>query len=350
MGTTMRKILLSLWLLVPWGLHADDAKPLFDAINSNELAAVVTLLKSGADVNARKVDYMNATPLMMAMGKNNLEMTRVLVEAGADVNLIDENGDPAINWAAYYGLTQQVTLLLGYGASTQMVGHGNTIEIAMRRGHQELVKVLAQHDGVAVELTPAVSDLQDAIDAGDSQAVEQAISNGAPANGMDETGRPLIARAARTGSVEIVLLLKDNGADIDAMDAIGFTPLMEVARKGDTRMAAVLIKADANPKHVAFKRGLSFTPLHQAAVGGNLEILGLLLNANAGIDSVDSIGNTPAMWSLYEGNLDFCLAVLEAGSDPSIKNESNMSLASTAREYQVKRIITWLDENGQEES
>jgi len=287
---------------------------------------------------------------MMAMGKNNLEMTRVLVEAGADVNLIDENGDPAINWAAYYGLTQQVTLLLEYGASTQMVGHGNTIEIAMRRGHQELVKVLAQHDGVAVELTPAVSDLQDAIDAGDSQAVEQAISNGAPANGMDETGRPLIARAARTGSVEIVLLLKDNGADIGAMDAIGFTPLMEVARKGDTRMAAVLIKAGANPKHVAFKRGLSFTPLHQAAVGGNLEILGLLLNANAGIDSVDSIGNTPAMWSLYEGNLDFCLAVLEAGSDPSIKNVSNMSLASTAREYQVKRIITWLDENGQEES
>ena len=32
----MKSICLSLWLLVPWGLYADETKPLFDAVNGNE--------------------------------------------------------------------------------------------------------------------------------------------------------------------------------------------------------------------------------------------------------------------------------------------------------------------------
>ena len=153
---------------------------------------------------------------------------------------------------------------------------------------------MAQHDGIAEDLPPAAIDLQ---------------------------------------------------AAIDAEDHIGFTPLMEVARVGDVKTMSMLLDVGADPNHTSFKRGLSFTPLHQAAVGGEVEALWVLLNADAKIDPVDSIGNTPAMWALFEGKLDFCLAALNAGSEPNIKNESGMSLASAAREYKVKEVVAWMDDN-----
>lgn len=341
----MQKTWLCALLLWSLGIYAAGTNSLFDAINAGDLATVVSLLESGADVNARDADYMNATPLMVAMGKNDLELTELLLEAGADINAIDENGDPAINWAAYYGLTDQVKLLLDHGASAQLVGHGNALDIAMRRGHQELVLALVENQGFATGLTAAALELQAAIDDGDIQAAEGAISRGAEAQGLDETGRPFIARAARNGNVEMVLLLKANGAKIDAQDPIGFTPLMEVAREGNVVTSEILLQEGADPNHVAFKRGLSFTPLHQAAVGGHVTVLAALLNADAQLDRVDSMGNTAAMWALFEGKTVACLALLEAGANPNIRNESDMSLASVAREYQVNDVVAWLDAN-----
>ncbi|MCP4044504.1 MAG: hypothetical protein GY732_00765, partial [Gammaproteobacteria bacterium] len=296
------RILVLIGVMLFVSLSPAAAPPsLIDAIRSNQPEQVGEALSHGADVNQRYPDNMNATPLMVAVAKNNPEITRMLLAAGADVNAIDENGDPAINWAAYYGLISQVEIFIEHGADTHLVGHGDSLDIAMRRGHQDLVVLLVTQRGTLNRLSVTEGELQSAIDGKDIDAASRAIAQGAGAASMDETGRPLIARAARTGSVEMVLLLKESGAQLDAADPIGFTALMEAARLGDAHMAEALLKEGANPNHKAHKRGLSFTPVHQVAVGGDLGTLEVFKKYHASLDARDSLGNTPALWALYEG-------------------------------------------------
>jgi ankyrin repeat protein len=341
----MKKYGLFILMLLSSGLLADNKQPLFDAINANDLTAVKTALETGVDVNKHYPDYMNATPLMVATTKNNLHLTEALISAGAEIDAVDENGDPAINWAAYYGFSQQVSLLLKHGASISLVGHGNALDVAMRRGHQELVLLLVTHAGTGQEMSAANMRLQTAIDEKSITSATTALESSADANGSDDTGRPLITRATRLGSVEMVLLLIAHGANVDALDPIGFTPLMEAARLGDASISEVLLKQGANPNHTAFKKGLSFTPMHQVAVGGSLEVLDVLLNVDALIDPLDSMGTTPAIWALFEGKKDLCLKFLNSGANPELKNEDDMSIASVARQYDVKEIVSWLDAN-----
>jgi ankyrin repeat protein len=49
-------------------------------------------------------------------------------------------------------------------------------------------------------------------------------------NGRDEFNRPLIAMAARQGQPNVLKLLIQAGAALDAEDTIGYTALMEAAR------------------------------------------------------------------------------------------------------------------------
>jgi ankyrin repeat protein len=59
--------------------------------------------------------------------------------------------------------------------------------------------------------------------------------------------RPLHSAAANR-DVECCRLLLDAGADVNAMQADGFTPLMEAAQAGDLTLARLLLDAGADPK------------------------------------------------------------------------------------------------------
>ena len=63
----------------------DGLTPLMRASGTGQLEEVRSLLKAGADVNA-KLDSLGLTALMMAAGAGHLEVVKVLLEAGADPN------------------------------------------------------------------------------------------------------------------------------------------------------------------------------------------------------------------------------------------------------------------------
>jgi len=168
---------------------------------------------------------------MLAVNNRDLAMTQLLLESGAKVNLVDSNGDPALNWACFYGDLAAVQLLLQHGADATPVGHGNALEVAMRRGHQPLVERLVDH--LKLRLVPAAADqrLIAAIDTGDAAAAKAALAAGANANALDAAGRPLLARA---------------GAKLDARDSEQATPLLW-AINGDAAAAQVLVELGADP-------------------------------------------------------------------------------------------------------
>lgn len=163
-------------------------------------------------------------------------------------------------------------------------------------------------DVAAVEaLLDGGADL-DAVDTRGYGALTLAIAGGHPAvvrallargaSAAIATESPLIA-AARDGATDLVALLLDHGAPIEARDHLGRGPLYWAAYQGHRATVELLLDRGAD-LHARDLRG--DTALHGAA--GNVvdpAVLQLLIARGARIDVVDDIGFTPLDVAEREG-------------------------------------------------
>ena len=94
------------------------------------------------------------------------------------------------------------------------------------------------------------------------------------------------------GNLEIVKLLLDSGADINAVSKNGFsaTPLQGAAAFKKIDLAQLLIVRGAN---VNCRGQEGVTPLHEVAGNGELEFAKLLLEHGANLNAKDDHGKTP---------------------------------------------------------
>ena len=121
--------------------------------------------------------------------------------------------------------------------------------------------------------------------------------------------------AAAEGDVSSVVLLLDHGADLEAMDDKGRTPLHEAVEfNTDPAVAAVLLDHGAN---IEARADEGITPLHRAAEN-NVEpaVAALLLDQGADIAARDNYGATP-LHRAAENNVEPAVAalLLDRGAD-----------------------------------
>ena len=96
----------------------------------------------------------------------------------------------------------------------------------------------------------------------DLKAIERLLKEGANANTQDVLSMRPIIHAARNGSVEIVRMLLENGADPN-VKCEGFTPLGIAALNGYRHVTDLLIRAGAR---LDTKGDNGFTPLMNASL------------------------------------------------------------------------------------
>ena len=190
-------------------------------------------------------------------------------------------------------------LLLTTIAAVVLVGCGPSMSIhdAAKDGNIEVVK---QHlaAGADVELkcvNCGDTILGHAVSGGHIEIVELLVSKGADLNAKDMIGMTPLHYVASGGHKEIVELLIANGADVNAKDEYGLTPLHNAADKGRKEVADLLIAKGANVNAVGDLFG--GTPLHAAAFGDHKEIVELLIakgaDVNAKVASGFNKGMTP---------------------------------------------------------
>lgn len=171
----------------------------------------------------------------------------------------------------------------------------------------------------AAHATPADTMIK-AVKFDDVDTVRKLLAQGADPNMVDANGMPMLVLAAREKSEKVATLLADDPkTDLDKLDRAGENAMMLAALNGETALVKHLIDKDAEvnktgwtPLHYAATTGQDeivkllldhsayidaaspngTTPLMMAARGGNITTVKLLLDEGADLTLKNQLGLT----------------------------------------------------------
>ena len=134
----------------------------------------------------------------------------------------------------------------------------------------------------------------------------------------------------------ITKLLLDKGANVNATDREGRSPLHEAARKDRPKAAELLIDRNADPD-IKDKQGR--TPLHDAVLSSKTRITEILIEKGANPDIKDKQGRTPLHDAVLNSKTRITKVLIAKGANPDIKDKSGKSARQYAREQKQEKIL-----------
>jgi hypothetical protein len=153
-------------------------------------------------------------------------------------------------------------------------------------------------------------------------------------------GQTLLHGAAGAGRLAMVELLVQLGADPNAEDAGGHTPLYFVGnecRAGGGTVVRALAHAGADVNaNGGVKR---CTALHMAARRGSVEVAGALLDCGADIEARDSLGETPLRRAVNCAKGDVAALLVSRGADVHSRSRNGSTPLLAARKVAMREVL-----------
>lgn len=368
-------------LLLEYGADANEADfagetPLMLGARTGSAGIVRALLEHGAQVDAQEPHYRQ-TALMMGVRSGSPEVVALLLEAGADVNVRSEPGPvPEFRLPSQNAGSKGVGIVRGgwpdRGMRAPVGGAKTPLLYATRQGDLETVKLLVEagaylEQADANAVTPLLNTLLNATVASQRgrqpehlEIARYLIEQGADINAEDWYGQTPLWAAVELRNLDVPGATRDNGIDRDAALAL-ITELLERGADPNARTQ------EFPPEHRWITRlgSLSWvdftgqTPFLRAALAGDVTVMKLLLEYGADPNIPTFGGTTPLMaaaginWVVSQTFDEGPEALLEAvklahslGNDVNAVNSMGLTAVHGAANRGSDEIIRWLAENG----
>ena len=314
----------------------DGNQPLHLACHQDYKETVKFLFSQGADANA--VNKHGQTPLhAAARGKKDCpHLCKLLVQHGTKIDAVDKDGNQPLHFACIEGHTKTVELMLSHGADTNAATqHGHTALHTAAGGKKDcadLCKLLVQH-GTKIDAVDEDGNqpLHLACRQCYTETVQFMVSNGADTNAVNKHGlTPLHTAAGRKKDCpDLCQILLKHDAKVDEMDEDGNQPLHLACTQDHIETVKFLISqgADANAVN---KYGN--TPLHTAAVGKKdcPELCEVLLKHGARINAVNVDRNQPLHLACHQCYTETVQFMVSNGADTNAVNKHGLTPLHTA--------------------
>ena len=381
----------------------DRYTALHSAVIEGHSDVVQVLIDAGADIEAK--DYDRRSPLLVASALGNLGIVKMLFEAGAGVCVTHMDSDTCLTLAAHHGHTETVRYLAGLpevDINHKGKDRDTALHKAVYKGHSKMVQVLIDA-GADIEVTGDFgrSPLLVASTLGNLRIAKMLVKSDARVCVTDHDGDTCLTLAAHFGNTKtvrylaslpkvevnypardqytalhsavnqvhpgVVQVLIDAGADLDAKDLCGNSPLDHAIRGEDIVCVKMLVEAGAalseagkevksslllavhtatsSAEIVHYLVGLPQVDVHEVRDGssvlftavrwgchGDDEVVKVLIDAGAVIEAKDEEGQSPLLVASSRGSTPIVKVLVEAGAKVCVTdNEGDTCLICAVR-------------------
>jgi ankyrin repeat protein len=338
--------------------NATGETPLFMAVKTNSPPTIRTLLSNRANLDAR--DKQGNSLLHTAVRWNAVESAALLISSGIDINAHSLNGGTALHDAVVLGMAEIETMLIKEKANLEARDiDGNTPFMeAVRAGQLSSIERLASngadpstrnirgdtplHIAVSMERVDVVNML---LRTGASIHARNTNNRTPFQNSLNKSSRMVSTLLTRNrinvpddmgnsalhialyekASPEIIRVIINQGARVNAVDSSGKTPLRIAVDSDQLEMAKILADAGADPFITAIDNK---SPADIAFSKGENCVRALF--SGRAINAKDSSANTILHLAARSGTPETIRALIELGANKNLKNISSETPADIA--------------------
>ncbi|MCG8622940.1 MAG: ankyrin repeat domain-containing protein [Proteobacteria bacterium] len=317
---------------------ANGTTPYSYAVDAGEEDAARCLANFGANPNI--LNDSGFPLLFQAVLDQNATKVAILINSGADVNATDSNGLTALHWAGYVAVASNTaTSNFNVGINTHSTPHLHFLHL------------IAEANAFSVWRSNNDSDTS-------------------------------LQNNAREEALQIFDLLIDEGADVNAKDDNGITPLRIVVDGKDEEVAETLVIAGADSQirgednltiaELLFEKDnleggkilndiyegdndtatRITTPLHFAVSSGEVNVVEFLIKAEANVNIRDDDGITPLHLAVEKNDVVTTEILIKANAKVNIRDDDGFTplhLALIKNEAETAEILINEIRNSEEE-
>ena len=295
------------------------------------------LLEKGAVLN---IDHSGQTPLHKGVRSGNVGVITLLLNAGSQkhIHLKDFSGNTPLDIVRKQGIKQLVELLENsVTQSTDSLGKDlvyneptpTSTQQSVKRGNSESLqemfeRKLNETQKVKVQKRPKLSPLrQQELDKqllatirslqGGLAKVKQLVEDGAQIEATDKNGSTPLIQAAWVGKTDVVKLLLDKDANILQTNNDGKSALDIAREKNHTEIVSLLEKVSG--KSGKFGATTETKDIFDAVKAGNLGEVKRHLAEGVDVNSQDKNKNTPLHFAVQKGFVEIVKFLLDNGTN-----------------------------------
>ena len=327
-------------------LGSNDETPLHKASQNGHIEIVKFLIQRGAKVNAK--NSTDSTPLHLLsesfkidsqLSQDFIEVAKILIENGAEINIKNSNGKTPLYLAVNHGRRisqdhpEKSKLCLEMGKL--LIEKGAHMNTKCNQGYSIL------H---SLALNLSIGSLWYG-----KEITKLLIAKGEDVNAKSTNRQKTPLHVAlKSDNEEYARFLIENGADLNAVDSLGETPLQitikkgqshqQIATEGQENICQLLISLGAN---IELKDSDGNTSLLNAVKNienhfEHLDIVKMLIDKGASVNTANKENNVPLHYakSKYVAEL-----LLKNGAKTDIKNNQGQTPSDVAFQNKAQEVV-----------